>query len=113
MSVYTFTQACESVAQSLRNYLAEDILFWFQNQLFGEACRVMLGVKFQSVNHFIETLKIGDDVYLLAVKQGKSGNTYNGPYKILELTDNNNAIIDLGNGKTCKVHVDRLKLYKI
>ncbi|KAI4482490.1 hypothetical protein M0802_013661 [Mischocyttarus mexicanus] len=49
--------ACESAAQSLRNYLAEDVLFWFQNQLFGEACRVMLGVKFQSVNHFIEVIK--------------------------------------------------------
>ncbi|KAI4488740.1 hypothetical protein M0802_011350 [Mischocyttarus mexicanus] len=59
-----------------------------------------------------QNLQVGDDVFLQAVKQGKFGNTYNCPYKILELTDNNNATIDLGNKKTRKVYVDRLKLYR-
>ncbi|KAI4474785.1 hypothetical protein M0802_015444 [Mischocyttarus mexicanus] len=73
--------------------------------------------KIKSKNYYdrkvvTQNLQVGDDVFLQAVKQGKFGNTYNGPYKILELTDNNNATIDLGNEKTRKVHVDRLKLYK-
>jgi len=58
----------------------------------------------------IHNFKIGDYVYLLKEpNKGKLADQYVGPYKILELSKNHNAKIEISRDKTRTVHTNKLK----
>lgn len=57
--------------------------------------------------------RIGKEAFLLKEpRKGKLSDQYLGPYTIVEILRNNNVKIDLGNGRTRVVHMDKLKLSK-
>lgn len=57
--------------------------------------------------------KIGDSVYLLKEPTHKLGDQYKGPYKIIEIRNNNNVKIKINNSLTRVVHTDKLKICPI
>ena len=57
-----------------------------------------------------QTYKIGDPVYLQKnTKSSKLDPEYSGPYKIIQIFNDNNAELDLGKQKTRIVHMNRLR----
>lgn len=55
--------------------------------------------------------KIGDKVYVLKEpKKGKFDSQYHGPYKIVEISDRSNVILETINGQRIRKHVDKVKL---
>ena len=78
----------------------------------------LVSSKFRSKRYYDQKLnpknfKIGDYVFLLnGPKPGKFGNHYSGPYKILEILNQNNIKIQIKN-KSKIVHTNRLRISHI
>ena len=57
-----------------------------------------------------QTYAVGDTVYLQNnTKSSKLDREYSGPYKIVQIFNDNNVELDLGKQKTRIVHMNRLR----
>lgn len=98
----TYNNILDDLASRLQDTqsLAQDRLFESK-----EKSKVWYDKKCNPVNFLL-----GDKVFLLKEpRKGKFDDYYTGPHEILELHEDLNAVIDLGNGKTKKVHLNKLK----
>ncbi|XP_046595337.1 uncharacterized protein LOC124294412 [Neodiprion lecontei] len=55
--------------------------------------------------------KVSDLAYVLKEpRKGKFDSQYHGPYKIVQITDHSNIILEAENGKRIRKHADKVKL---
>lgn len=56
------------------------------------------------------SIKKGQEVFTIKEKDGKFGNKFNGPYKVLEVLDKGNIKIQVERGKEKIIHLNRTKI---
>lgn len=75
----------------------------------------LINAKVKSKNYYDRkvnsySFKPGDQVFLLKEPTHKLGDQYKGPYRILEILDNNNVKLRITNSLNRTVHIDKLKI---